>query len=770
MRKVPWILSIAMTLLALSLSNHADSQPAPLTSIPDIRALTPVQAGQGLPVQLEGTVTFVQPKDSSLFIQENGHGIYVDFDKNIGLQLGDHVAVTGKTVSSFKTDVTASNVQLLGHGKLPDTPDAGFADLIDSKFDGVLVKVRGRVISATRDSGSVYSDLRFHLKVPDGMIEGEISYPGALSAEQLLDAEVEMTGVAGGAFDSKMQMGGVWLDIDSPDQVKILHLPATDAWSTPTVPLDQVIHAYRLGDASSRVRISGTLTYFEPGSVAVIENNGQSMLLNTGTTEPIQAGTEVEAIGFPEITDDSVWMNHAQLRSLKQNGVVKPRTISWGDATQGKFAYDLVSMEGQIVGMVHDSRVDLFIIQAEGHLFSATLRHSSSDAKIGASAEVTPENGSRVRVTGICFMDPGNHWRDRLWFDVRMRSLNDIAVVEPPSWWTVRRLSYAVTILSVVILIAVIWAGLLDRRLRRQTEVLARQSQEDAIRERRRARQEQQRSRILELISSSEPLQDVLKDIQAIVTTRLLGARSWIELPSQSAEAANAQPSAGMVTRTLMSPDGTVLGYLHAIPQPRATSPQEVEDAMAAGACLAELAIDTRRLYTDLRRRSEFDLLTDVPNRFSMERKLDQLMLAAKSSREAFGLIYVDLDRFKDVNDQYGHRIGDLYLTEVTRRMKLQLRSHDFLARIGGDEFIALTPVSDGRADAEEIAMRLLRSFEEPFLIEGIQIFGGASVGLAIYPDDGVNKEDLQKAADAAMYADKESKRPNRRGQSRVAI
>ncbi len=219
-----------------------------------------------------------------------------------------------------------------------------------------------------------------------------------------------------------------------------------------------------------------------------------------------------------------------------------------------------------------------------------------------------------------------------------------------------------------------------------------------------------------------------------------------------------------------MSPDGTVLGYLHAIPQPRATSPQEVEDAMAAGACLAELAIDTRRLYTDLRRRSEFDLLTDVPNRFSMERKLDQLMLAARSSREAFGLIYVDLDRFKDVNDQYGHRIGDLYLTEVTRRMKLQLRSHDFLARIGGDEFIALAPVADGRADAEEIAVRLQRSFDEPFFIEGIQIFGGASVGLAIYPEDGTNEEDLQKVADAAMYADKESKRPNRLGQSRVIL
>lgn len=772
MRRVRWILSIAMALFPCGSVIAGESQPAPLTSIPAIRALTATEASQGLPVQLEGTVTFVQPKDSSLFIQENGLGIYVDFSKDVGLRPGDRVAVTGKTESSFKTDVSAANVELLGHGNLPDAQEAGFADLIDSKFDSTLVKVRGRIISVTEGTGSNGSDLRFHLRVPDGMIEGDVSKPGNLRPDQLLDADVEMTGVAGGAFDSKMQMGGVWLDIDSSDQVKVLHPAAADAWSTPAVPLDQVIRAYRLGDASSRVRISGTLTYFEPGAVAVVEKNGQSMLLSTGTLTSIPTGTEIEAIGFPETTDDSVWMNHAQLRSLNQIGMVKPRAISWGGASQGKFAYDLVSMEGQIVGEVHDSRVDLFIIQAEGHLFSATLRHTSSDANLGPTAKATPEIGSRVRVTGVCFMDPGNHWRDRLWFDVRMRSLNDIAVVDPPSWWTVRRLSYAVTILSVVILVAVIWAGLLDRRLRRQTEVLARQSQEDAIRERRRARQEQQRSRILELISSSEPLQDVLKEIQAIVSARLLGAKCWIDLPTQSGDdpMADAQLPQGTMTRILKSPDGTVLGYMRAIPQPRATTPQEVEEAITAGACLAELAIDTRRLYTDLRRRSEFDLLTDIPNRFSMERKLDQLMLAANSSSEAFGLIYVDLDRFKDVNDQYGHRIGDLYLKEVTKRMKLQLRAHDFLARIGGDEFIALTTVSDGRADAEEIAMRLQRSFDEPFLIEGIHIFGGASIGLALYPEDGTNKEDLQRAADAAMYTDKENRRPNRQGNPRMAV
>jgi diguanylate cyclase (GGDEF)-like protein len=124
-----------------------------------------------------------------------------------------------------------------------------------------------------------------------------------------------------------------------------------------------------------------------------------------------------------------------------------------------------------------------------------------------------------------------------------------------------------------------------------------------------------------------------------------------------------------------------------------------------------------------------------------------------------FGLIYVDLDRFKQINDRYGHRTGDLYLREVTRRMKLQLRTGDVLARIGGDEFIALVPILRDRADADEIAMRLDRCFDEPFVLDGCWVRGSASVGLAVYPEDGATKEELQRTADAAMYVHKESKR-----------
>jgi diguanylate cyclase (GGDEF)-like protein len=178
---------------------------------------------------------------------------------------------------------------------------------------------------------------------------------------------------------------------------------------------------------------------------------------------------------------------------------------------------------------------------------------------------------------------------------------------------------------------------------------------------------------------------------------------------------------------------------------------------MAAG--LAALAIETRRLYSDLLHRSEFDLLTDIHNRFSLEKHLDAQIDAARLEAAIFGLIYIDLDYFKQVNDSYGHQVGDQYLQEVALRMKRQLRPHDTLSRLGGDEFAVLLPMVRNRAEVEEIAQRLERSFDEPFAFEELTLTGSASVGIALYPQDGATRDDLLNAADAAMYLVKNDRR-----------
>jgi diguanylate cyclase (GGDEF)-like protein len=180
---------------------------------------------------------------------------------------------------------------------------------------------------------------------------------------------------------------------------------------------------------------------------------------------------------------------------------------------------------------------------------------------------------------------------------------------------------------------------------------------------------------------------------------------------------------------------------------------------MTIGAGLVELAIETRRLYSDLRHRSEFDQLTDIHNRFSLEDRLNDQITEARETAGVFGLIYIDLDEFKQVNDMYGHYAGDLYLREVALRMKRQLRSGDMLARLGGDEFAVLVPEAHNREDVEDVARRLERSFDEPFNVSGYRLHGSASVGIALYPEDGATKDTILSAADASMYVAKHTRR-----------
>ncbi len=751
---------ICAALCALTSSRSVATVPAVLTHTTQVKALSNPDAAQKIPVNLEATVTYVRPSEKNLFVIEDGAGIYVRFGQDIGLQPGDRIAISGFTEPSFRPIVVARQIRFLKHGALPNPQPARFQDLIRSRWDSQYVRITGHVLSAALDDSGPTPSLRIRVKIPDGTAEGIVAHPGHLAPQELLDTDVRLTGVAGGEFDSKMQMAGIWLDMNSSRDVEFLHRPASSPWLLPAVPMDQVIFNFRSNNQSHRVRITGTLTYFEPGSLAVIEHLGLSMLVNTRSALPLHAGSGIEVTGFPAISEETVHLDDGQLRPIEEAAPMQPRNIGWEDASAGKYAHNLVAMEGEVVGAVHDSRVDLFIILTQGHLFAATMRHSSSDASVKVETYRTPAIGSRVRITGVCFVDAGNHWRDRMWFDLRMRSLNDIVVLHEPSWWTVKRLAYIVTMLSLVIVVAVLWVWQLDRRLRAQSAILTRQGQEEAARERVLARLEQQRSHILELISSSESLPEVLREIRSMVSSRLHGTPVWCELnPLAGGTSAAERPSnPSAVFEELFSPEGQSLGFLVATPS-ASDSLMDLSAAMVAGARLAELAIDTSRLYSDLRHRSEYDLLTDIPNRFCMEKHLTQLLLSAGRSGEAFGLIYVDLDKFKAVNDRYGHRTGDLYLQQVTQRMKAQLRIGDMLARIGGDEFIALTPALRSRADAEEIALRLERCFDDPFEIDGYRLTGSASVGLAVYPEDGSNQEELQRAADTAMYAHKDAKR-----------
>lgn len=149
------------------------------------------------------------------------------------------------------------------------------------------------------------------------------------------------------------------------------------------------------------------------------------------------------------------------------------------------------------------------------------------------------------------------------------------------------------------------------------------------------------------------------------------------------------------------------------------------------------------------------DPLTNLPNRLLFERRLQHSLNEQARYGQHGAVLFLDLDRFKNINDSLGHPVGDLLLKGIASRLKLQLRDIDTVARLGGDEFIILLPGLKQAHDAELIAEKLLTCFSSPFTAGEHELFISASIGTSVFPDDGSDVATMVKNADAAMYRSK---------------
>jgi diguanylate cyclase (GGDEF)-like protein/PAS domain S-box-containing protein len=158
-----------------------------------------------------------------------------------------------------------------------------------------------------------------------------------------------------------------------------------------------------------------------------------------------------------------------------------------------------------------------------------------------------------------------------------------------------------------------------------------------------------------------------------------------------------------------------------------------------------------------LERNTHFDVLTNLPNRVLLADRLSQAMLQCNRHEKSLAVVFLDLDGFKGVNDAYGHSVGDELLIALSARMKEALREGDSLARIGGDEFVAVLTDLTTVEDCEPVLERLLLAASEPTKVGSVVLNVSASIGVTLYPQDKVNADQLVRHADQAMYVAKQS-------------
>jgi diguanylate cyclase (GGDEF)-like protein len=735
--------------------------PVPLTTLQSIHQLSNAEAGQGLPVSFQATVTYFRPYERTLFVQDGDTAIYVLPSVNDKIAPGDRVLIHGTTLPSFRPIVVADRITVLGRGFAVKAQPVTFQQLIGAQFDCKLVTVRGRVLTADVTQNGSFKNSRLELLVSGSSMEAGVDGTDAAVLKGLLDAEVEVTGALSGRFDGKMQQTGLLLHVPSLAQVKVLSPAAIDPNTLAVTPMDEILTGYRVENHSNRIRVHGTVTYYQPGSALVLQSGTKSLWVMTESFFPLNIGDVADVTGFPDVHDGFLTLRDGEVLSRGKQAPLAPVAANWSQLATSKHVFDLTSIEGEVVMAVREPAQDEFVLVSDGHIFSAIYRHPDISDAASAGPMKQIRLGSRVSVTGICILEDSNPFDRNVPFNILMRSAEDLTLVAEPSWLNIGNLIRVVSVLILAVILVGLWGVLLRRKVRHQTAVLSVRIEAEAALERHMAQLEQRRSRILEDINGSRPLAEILEEITELVSFSLNGIPCWCEV-TDGARLGTRPPHAALyrlVREQILARNGTVLGVLIVAFDPAQPAVPQEGKALALGARLATLAIETRRLYIDLLHRLEFDLLTDIHNRFSLDKHLDAQIEVARKDASIFGLIYIDLDDFKQVNDVYGHKVGDIYLQEAAQRMKRQLRAQDLLARLGGDEFAVLVGVVRNRAEVEEVALRLERCFDAPFLLEGHRLECTASVGIALYPEDGITKDSLLITADAAMYVRKNTRK-----------
>ncbi|MEO6065267.1 MAG: EAL domain-containing protein [Lysobacterales bacterium] len=211
----------------------------------------------------------------------------------------------------------------------------------------------------------------------------------------------------------------------------------------------------------------------------------------------------------------------------------------------------------------------------------------------------------------------------------------------------------------------------------------------------------------------------------------------------------------------ILSATGGVLGTLNLMgASPRAAT--EADRQLLESVCrLAAVAIDHFELTDQLSHQAQHDALTGLPNRLLFQDRLSQALALGRRHKQHVAVIYMDLDRFKHINDTLGHSSGDELLRQTAVRLEGCLRRSDTLARLGGDEFTVVLSDLDNPRDAMHAANKIIEVMRKPFVVEGRELFVTISLGISIFPDDGNDSEVLMGNADAAMYRAKDRGRDN---------
>jgi diguanylate cyclase (GGDEF)-like protein len=560
------------------------------------------------------------------------------------------------------------------------------------------------------------------------------------------------------------------------------------------------------------VHLRGAVTYPNRAGSTWIRDASGGVMLQDHDPAGLAEGDLVDVVGFPEIVGFGPALHGAQLRRLQSGPPSPPVLVTPQDAMRGDFDGQLVRIEGKLIDRLQQPAEQVLAIQSGEMIFNAHLPNTGTPVRLDPGMRLLLTGICSVEV------EQSHDLILPRMFRLLLRSPADVQVVGRPPWLTADRVVPILAAAVLLIVAALVWAALLRRRVRVQTFELRAQTMQlqaahertrDALRKACEAESlDLDSKRILELIARDEPVDLIVDHLAEAVALHCEGAvcailldaphgpricvvpampSVWMEalgrtrLPSVSfsSELRLARDFSGDSAWTTFidtqkssrfqtfsaSPitvDGSTVGVIAAFfgdDQGRggATGAEPGTPGAELGLwCnIAALALERRRLHDQLSFRAQHDGLTGLPNRALLYERLEAEIARATREGGMLGVLYIDLDGFKEINDTYGHDAGDAVLKEAARRMTHGVRRADTVARIGGDEFVVLLPLLSRSDDARQIADKIAAALREPVYALHQRLSISASLGVGIWPPDGDTPDALLRFADSQMYGEK---------------
>ena len=496
MSRTPHWMALAVFFALTTFTTCAQTN-AELNSAAEIRALTPEQAQQKIPVHLNAVVTFFTRYFYSCFVQDSTAGVFLTFPLNAWpdkLEPGQTVEIVGTTgPGEYAPVVNVERLTVTGHATLPSPKSITYDQLATGAEDSQFVEIGG-VVRSLRKFGT--SDFYvIEIATGSGRLSAYTEDLPVTQPDELLDSTVRIRGVCSTMFNHQRQLFAAELMVPRQEDFQIEIPVAPNPIEIPARPIGSLFQFTPQENYGHRVKIAGTVTLFVPGSKLYLQDEQRGVLAETKSTEPLTPGDVVEAVGFPSQGDYTPMLQDAVYHKIKSSTPLAPVTVSTDEALTGNFDSELVQIHARVIDRSWHGDEQFLLLQDSNVIYQAILEGGDN-----ADNFAQVENGSVVSVTGVCRIEPGSEWvpgpgwRAKS-FSILMRSPADVAVLQSPPWWTLQKVLWMSGGLAFVALAAFGWVGVLRRQVVERTRQLETESQQRQMAERRREI-EQERARV----------------------------------------------------------------------------------------------------------------------------------------------------------------------------------------------------------------------------------------------------------------------------------